>query len=68
MDDYQDRIVDRSAPRWAWDIIDETLALDASSGAFDSALRSDIRDAIESMVKASKEPGLDWLSKKAVAA
>jgi hypothetical protein len=44
-----DRIVTRSAPQWAWDIIDETLDCDANSSAFDPSLREQIQDAIEAM-------------------
>lgn len=43
-------IIYRSAPRWAWEIIDETLALDAKSGAFDFDLRQRIADATTAMI------------------
>ena len=45
----EDAPVTRSAPQWAWDIIDQTLALDAQSGAFSRDLREDIARAIEAM-------------------
>ena len=46
---YMDEIVCRSAPRWAWEIIDETLAMDAQSKAFDAELRLSIGAAITGM-------------------
>jgi len=49
-----DDMVTRSAPRWAWDIIDECLVLDARSLAADRALRTQIADALAAMVEASK--------------
>jgi len=42
-------LVDRVAPRWAWDIIDETLRMDANSKAFDEGLRKDINAATTSI-------------------
>jgi hypothetical protein len=42
-------MITRQAPAWAWDIIDETLAMDAQSRAFDRALRDDIKRALEAM-------------------
>ena len=42
-------IVLRAAPRWAWDILDETLALDAESGAFSADLRADIARALDAV-------------------
>lgn len=47
-------IVSRAAPRWAWDIIDETLGMDACSKAFDAGLRESIRKAHAAMVLASE--------------
>lgn len=52
--DYDDVIVTRSAPRWAWDLIDETLSMDSTSKAFDSDLRDRIGDALAAMVSASE--------------
>ena len=46
---HESEIVTRSAPQWAWDIIDETLACDAESNAFDRALRLEIKKAMEAM-------------------
>lgn len=46
---YMDEIVDRSAPRWAWEIIDETLDMDAVSSAFSGDLREGIRRALMAM-------------------
>ena len=44
-----DELLTRSAPRWAWDIIDETLHMDISSSAFDKGLREEIRSARDAM-------------------
>ncbi len=55
---YQDEIVIRSAPRWAWDTIDDTLFADAQSGAFDAALREEIHAALEAMVTSCENPKL----------
>lgn len=51
---YMNELVDRSAPRWAWDIIDETLAMDAESKAFDASLRASIAAANLAMIRASE--------------
>ena len=61
-DTHMDEIVVRQAPRWAWDLIDETLALDASSSSFDGELRADIRNALNAMIHASEECELQRLS------
>ena len=48
-----------AAPRWAWDILDDTLALDAESGAFDMAVRADIAralDAVKTVIFADAAP------------
>ncbi len=50
--DYQNELVDRCAPRWAWEVIDETLAADALSSAFDPTLRQQIQLALEAMIQA----------------
>lgn len=42
-------MITRQAPAWAWDIIDETLAIDAQSRAFDPHLRNAIGDALAAM-------------------
>jgi hypothetical protein len=52
---YMDELVDRTAPRWAWDVIDETLNMDSKSKAFDPDLRKQIQAANEAMIKACEE-------------
>ncbi|MDX5412826.1 MAG: hypothetical protein LPK02_07240 [Rhodobacterales bacterium] len=47
--EYMNEVVDRSAPRWAWDLIDETLEMDTQSKAFDFALRVQISNALIAM-------------------
>lgn len=47
---HEDEIVYRSAPRWAWDIMDETLDADTRSHAFDPSLRESVRSAINAMI------------------
>ena len=54
--DYMNGIVDRSAPRWAWDIIDETLSLGSCATNFDPSRRAEIRDAVNGMTAASADP------------
>ena len=49
MADYMDEVVTRSAPRWAWEVIDETLEMDANSSAFDKELREQIALALKGM-------------------
>lgn len=44
-----DEIFFRSAPQWAWELIDETLAMDARSKAFDPDLRARIGRAYRAM-------------------
>ena len=56
MDAYHKEPVTRSAPRWAWDVIDETLAADARSSAFDPALREEVQSALDAMVDACENP------------
>lgn len=46
----EDELVSRAAPRWAWEIIDQTLACDAQSSAFDAATRADVDAALKWMV------------------
>lgn len=65
MAEYMDEIVVRQAPRWAWDLIDETLELDSRSRNFDPELRADIRTALHAMMIAS-EAELSELSRKDV--
>jgi hypothetical protein len=45
----EDELITRSAPQWAWDVIDETLAMDAQSSAFDPELRDEIDAALAAM-------------------
>ena len=45
----ENTILTRRAPRWAWDVIEETLRLDAKSNAFDRDLRADITRAINAI-------------------
>ena len=51
----ENEVVTRSAPRWAWDLIDETLALDAESSLFDQPLRDQIKEAMDGMLLSSEE-------------
>lgn len=53
-DDDSARIVGRLAPNWAWEIIDETLSMDAVSKAFDPGLRESVRKALAAMILASE--------------
>lgn len=45
----RDTITTRTAPRWAWDIIDQTLELDQESAACTPDLRADIGRAYAAM-------------------
>lgn len=54
-DVYQNELVDRVAPRWAWEIIDQSLAIDRKSIACDPALRKVIGEAIDAMIEACEE-------------
>lgn len=49
MPKQKDPIVLRSARQSDWDTIDETLGMDADSGAFDAELRKEISKAIDGM-------------------
>lgn len=49
---YENELVDRAAPRWAWDIIDETLAMDAQSKAFTAEEQAAIEAANLAMIRA----------------
>ncbi len=55
-DAYQKEIVLREAPRWAWDVIDETLAMDAISSSFSKELREVIDSALQAMINACEHP------------
>ena len=48
--DHEAEIVTRSAPRWAWNIIDQTLELDANAKNFDTAPRDEIGLAYQAMI------------------
>lgn len=39
---HEDQLITRSAPKWAWQILDETIGMDARSTAFSADLRADI--------------------------
>ena len=54
--DYDNELVDRCAPRWAWQVIDETLVNDMRAGNFDQALRDQIEEAYDAMVEACENP------------
>lgn len=62
MADYMDEVVTRSAPRWAWDTIDETLEMDARSSAFDKELREAVALALKSMM-ISCENDADYITR-----
>ncbi len=47
MTDYMSELVDRAAPRWAWDIIDRALEADDSGPS-----NEDLAKALEAMVNA----------------
>ncbi|WP_306150719.1 hypothetical protein [Roseovarius sp. MMSF_3281] len=63
-DHFRNELVDRCAPRWAWDIIDETLAMDAESKAFGANLRADIKAAMRAMLLACERPDDQPISRK----
>ena len=44
-----------SLPKWAADLIFETLGMDAQSRAFDPALRTEIQQAIENIEEIKSE-------------
>lgn len=58
-----DEMVSRCAPRWAWEVIDETLALDQRSSSFDADLRASIEQATTAMAVACEDPDRDYLSR-----
>jgi len=65
MSEYNDEVVTRSAPRWAWDIIDNTLYMDAKSKGFDEETRADVSMAMDGVVYAC-ETGVDAATKEQV--
>lgn len=46
-----DQIVSRQAPRWAWELIDETLLMDIQASNFDPPLRDEIERATDAMTE-----------------
>ena len=54
--DYDKEIVTRCAPRWAWEVIDETLACDVEAGNFDPDLRAAIACSLAAMIDACENP------------
>ena len=56
MAEYQDEIVSRAAPRWAWDIIDETLCqVTQPFDRFSGERRDKIDRAFDAMVGACEK-------------
>lgn len=55
---YNAEVITRSAPRWAWDLIDETLDFDSRSSAFDAALRERLQKALRAMIAACEDEDL----------
>ena len=49
IDAYLDEVVTRRAPRWAWEIMDETLSMDMCSPAFGQELRDEIMRACKAV-------------------
>jgi hypothetical protein len=43
------------APASSWDVLGETLDMDSESGAFDRALRREIRQALDNLVVLATE-------------
>jgi hypothetical protein len=54
---FHDELVSRAAPRWAWEIIGQTLACDAQSKSFDAETRADVDAALKGMVLGSELGG-----------
>jgi hypothetical protein len=65
-DDHQNELVSRSAPRWAWDTIDETLDMDRRSTAFTADLRDTIGAAVDAMTLACERADDEPISRKDV--
>lgn len=63
---YMDEIVVRSAPRWAWDTIDETLFMDSQARNFDSSLRDEIHAANQAMIQASERADDEPISREEI--
>lgn len=56
------RIITRSAPLWAWNLIDETLYADTQNKAFDKSLRDEIAGAIRAMAYSCENPDIQELA------
>lgn len=65
--DDDDELVTRTAPRWAWETIDETLVMDAQSKAFGQELRNEIRLATFAMAMGGESAENAPISREAVA-
>jgi hypothetical protein len=63
MDDYQNEIITRCAPRWAWEIIDDLLALEACNSSGELA-----QSALSAMIDACEKPDKETISKPTVRA
>ena len=66
VDDYDAEVVSRAAPRWAWEIIDQTLEADSLSSAFDPNLRAMIRAATVAMLLACESANDEPISRQRV--
>jgi len=64
--DNMDEMVTRQAPRWAWELIDETLANDAQSTSFDAETRGDVSAAFTAMLVACEDPDLFEVSREEI--
>lgn len=60
--DYNKEVVTRCAPRWAWELIDETLEKDSQSKSFDKNLREQIENAIRGMDLSTENPEVQEIS------
>lgn len=60
----ENELVTRSAPRWAWDIIDETLAMDERSKSFSAELREEIGAANTAMALACERADDEPISRQ----
>ena len=55
MSDYENETITVCGPRWAWDVIWETLQTDMRSTAFDPELRQQITRAHDAGIEASEQ-------------
>lgn len=60
----ENELVTRSAPAWAWEIIDETLAMDERSKAFSADLRENIGAANTAMMLACERADDEPISRE----